>query len=186
MGWQHNWSGSRWFNGEIDEFCLYEKALTQDEIRLQMHLTKSPMQDPLLLHYYQFNESSGGLTYDKVGLLHAETPGDRKISRGTIGTGSTSKVDINSAGIYNFSVEKMKMEFGAGSLPNGEVTVTRITYVPDVQPSDGVINTSYWVIHNYGSNATFTALNSMEFEELENASPSYGASDFTLHARGYD
>jgi len=186
IGWQHNWWGSRWFNGEIDEFCLYEKALTQDEVRLQMHLTKSPMQDPLLLHYYQFNESDGGLTYDKVGILHAETRGEREISRGPIGTGSSSKVDISSTGVYDFVEEKIKLVIGSGSLPNGEVSVTRINNLPDENPSDGVSHTSYWVIHNYGSNATFTSLNSLIFEELENASPSFGSSDFALYNRASD
>ncbi len=186
LGWQHNWWGGRWFNGEIDEFCLYDRALTQDEIRLQMHLTKSPMADPGLLHYYQFNENEGGLTYDKVGILHAETRGERVNSRGPIGAGSSSKTTIDNSGIFDFPNEGLKLDFGTGSLPDGEVSITRITNYPDTGVGSGQIADSYWVLHNYGSNSTFTALNSMEFSGLGNTASNFLATDFGLQKREAD
>ncbi len=186
LGWQHNWWGSRWFNGEIDEFCLYDRALTQDEIRLQMHLTKSPMDDPGLLHYYQFNESGGGLSYDKVGILHCETRGSRVSSRGPIGAGSSSKVTIDNTGTFEFPSEGLKMTFGSGTLPEGEVTITRITNSPDTGAGIGQLADSYWVLHNYGSNTTFTGLNSMEFYDLGNSASNYNANDFLLQKRATD
>lgn len=183
IGWQHNWWGSRWFNGEIDEFCLYDKALTQDEIRLQMNLTKIPTNDPSLIHYYQFNEESGGLTFDKVGINHAETPGDRVVSRGPFGAGSSSKTDVNASGVYNFNDEGLVLDFKSGILPDGEVVVTRIDNQPDYNPGKGALSAAYWVIRNYGPNTTFTGLNSMSFADIGNVANASISSDFRAYKR---
>jgi hypothetical protein len=186
LGWQHNWWGARWFNGEIDEFCLYQKALTQEEIRLQMHHTKSPLSDPDLLHYYQFNESTSGLSYDKVGIIHAETPSVRVSSRGPIGDGSTEILDVSSAGVYNYNNEGVILDFMSGIYPDGEVSVSKIIGQPDENPNDWPVSDAYWVIHNYGDNTTFTGLNSIEFKNIGTATSPYSAGNLNLYKRQSD
>jgi len=165
IGWQHNWWGGRWFNGKVDEFCLYEKALSQDEVRLQMHLVKDPSTDPSLVHYYQFNEPDGSTTIDKAGILRAETPGNREISGAPVGLGTSSKQTISSPGVKDFPNEGLMVEFpGSGPFPNGEIVVTRLSNQPDVNPKDILpASQNYWLVNNYGDNQNFSPLVQMSF-----------------------
>lgn len=45
--------------GLLDEVTIWDKTLTQNEVRGAMHLTKIPAGQPNLLAYYQFNETDG-------------------------------------------------------------------------------------------------------------------------------
>jgi photosystem II stability/assembly factor-like uncharacterized protein/PKD repeat protein len=65
LGTYHYWS-ERNFNGLIDEVALFDRTLTQDEIRRSMHLTRNSA-EPGMLAYYQFNESAQGVIFDKAG-----------------------------------------------------------------------------------------------------------------------
>lgn len=187
IGWQHNWWGGRWFNGKIDEFCLYEKALSRDEIRLQMHIVKDPSSDQSLVHYYQFNEPIGSTTIDKAGILRAETPGDRDISGAPVGLGTSSKQTISSSGLKDFPNEGLTMEFPVtGPFPNGEIVVTRLLNEPDKNPRDILPSSqNYWVVNNYGGNQSFNSLVQMSFigfgniDALEATDPA----QFQLHKR---
>ncbi|NUO02139.1 MAG: hypothetical protein HUU01_16155, partial [Saprospiraceae bacterium] len=96
--------GSRYFKGEIDEVAVWNKSLTQNEIRELMHLTLSPQNQPNLVSYYQFNEPSGAAN-DKVASRHATLVGDatRSISTGPFGGGSSSRQTVTAGGAITFS-----------------------------------------------------------------------------------
>jgi hypothetical protein len=183
FGWLHQWWGDRWYNGEIDEACIYKKALTKDEVRLQMHHVKNPSIQSDLIHYFQFNESKAGYSYNKVGARHAEMVTPTVKSRAPLGIGSTSKQTVNTAGVYAFPNEGVTMKFKAGTLPNGEVFVTKINGQPDQNPSNAPVSNGYWVIRNYDSNATFTGLDSMVFNNVGIASSPYASADLSLYKR---
>jgi hypothetical protein len=183
FGWLHQWWGDRYYNGEIDEACIYKKALTRDEVRMQMHHIKNPSIQPDLIHYFQFNETKGGLSYNKIGPNHAEMVTPTVKSRAPLGVGSTSKQSVNTAGIYTFPNEGVTMKFKAGTVPNGEVFVTKINRQPDQDPSNSPVSNGYWVIRNYGSNTTFTGLDSMVFNNIGIASSPYLSNDLSLYKR---
>ena len=64
LGTYHYWS-DRNFSGSIDEVSLYDRCLSAFDIRTSMHLTRR-RGDEGLMAYYQFNEGSRGVIYDKV------------------------------------------------------------------------------------------------------------------------
>jgi len=58
-------SGDRYFNGQIDEVRIYNRALNSEEIVENMYQEiKSPLSDNSLVAYYKFNEESGDIAVD--------------------------------------------------------------------------------------------------------------------------
>lgn len=160
------YGSSRTFTGLIDEVCIYNRALSQDEIRELMHLTKNPGTDSTLVTYLQFNESNG-LAYDKSGINHTSLAGgaSRTTSTAPVGGGTSKRVNINGNGIYNFGNTGVALQTSGVVFPDGEVCVSRINLQPDVTPSQtDSTSTSYWIIENYGTNIEFDTLNSIDFE----------------------
>ena len=160
--------GSRNYKGEIDEVCIWNRSLTKDEIRQIRHLTLEDFiaGDSTVLAYYQFNETSG-LILDRKGVNHAKITGFayRDISSGPFGKGTYEYMNILSSGIYNYSNVGLKMEFpSSGSVPQGDVAVTRINLEPYAMPGSNPHTGCYWIVNNYGSNSNFTALTELNLE----------------------
>jgi len=84
------------FNGQIDELKMFNRALTQDEIRLNMHLISTKAESGLVA-YYQFNENNDDLFYDKVAISHVlNGNGVQQVSTAPIATGVSQKLsDLN-------------------------------------------------------------------------------------------
>lgn len=169
FGADPNWSARR-FKGEMDEVLVYNRALSQDEIRSLMHLTRTPADETDLLAYWQFNRSSGSIT-DRVGTNHASLIGGttRITSTAPVGAGESHRMDVTSAGNYTFGTTGLTLDFSASSsiFPNGELCVTRIDQHPDYLPSS-TVSPAYWIIHNYGTNASFDELTSLQFDGIGN------------------
>ena len=104
MGSYQGWGG-RNYNGQIDEVCIWKRALTQDEIRDHRHLTKENLieTDSDIIAYYQFNEEEGRIL-DKVGISHASLKGNalRVFSSAPLGGGTSDRQNIAEGGTYNF------------------------------------------------------------------------------------
>ena len=64
LGTYHYWS-DRNFSGSIDEVALYSRCLSAYDVRTSMHLTRR-RGDEGLMAYYQFNEGTRGVIFDKV------------------------------------------------------------------------------------------------------------------------
>jgi hypothetical protein len=157
---------SRTMTGQMDEVCIYDRALSQNEIRELMHLTKNHLAvDPNLKAYYQCNES-GSILYDRAGNANGSLSGaaTHVVSSAPVGSGNSERQTITTNGLKTFPNEGINLTFGTGTLPNGEICVTRLNLQPDALPI-GATSTnsaaSYWIINNYGSNATFTSLTNM-------------------------
>ncbi len=158
--------GGREFGGQIDEVTVWSTALTQDQIRELMHLTLDPASHPSLVAYYQFNEPSGVIT-DKVAARHASLAGNavREVSTGPFGGGTSDRQTIISSGLKIFPAADVHLKFPAtGTYPDGEIVVTRLNVVPDSLPdcSGYTSDNHYWIIDNYGTNQTFSPLDSMK------------------------
>lgn len=160
----------RYFNGLIDEVCIWNRSLTTDEIRATRHLTKQPLTDTSIVAYYQFNELSG-VVIDKVGVCHATLSSGttRVVSTGPFASGTSSKLNVNSGGVKNFAGTDLEIGFpttGGSTYPNGDVWVSKLNYHPDQNANPYPMVNKYWVVNNYGSNTVFSPLNSITFSGL--------------------
>lgn len=176
-------AGGRFFKGWIDEVCVYDRALSDDEIRASMHLTKKPAEDPSLRSYYQFNEVNG-VVLDRAGVLHGNLAGDasRVTSTGPFGSGASAGVTVAGGGSADFGETGVRMDFPAtGTYPNGDVWVTRLQGSPNLLPGPSTASSHYWVARSYG-NTSFSALDALTFADLGVVDAAPG--DYRLHRRG--
>lgn len=186
--------GSRNFRGDIDEVCIWNRALSTEEIRELRHLTKylqatpsNPLFDSSMKAYLQFNDT-GNKIYDRVGSNHGYLNGSASLVASTapVGDGSSSRIDINTAGTYNFSDEKLRLSFdNTGSFVNDDIVVTRLSSSPPNGFHDDVFSTDhYWIINNYGNN-NFSNLSSIRFSGLQGVGSSYenNPQQFLLYKR---
>ena len=165
--------GSRNFKGMIDEVGIWNKAISQTEVRELRHLTKKPTDDPSLVAYYQFNRSSGVVT-DRVGTRHATMAGAaaRTTSTAPVGGGASATINVTTGGAKSFAGTGLTLDFpSVGTYPNGEVVATRINLTPDQRPDGNNISRSYWVVNNYGTNASFSTLESISFDGVGIVNP---------------
>lgn len=174
---------SRNFIGQIDEVVIYNQALDAHTIRSLRHLTRK--QEFNILGYYQFNEISGN-AYNKVGAQHAllVAGASRLTSTAPVGGGVSHRVTINSGGIKDFQSADVKIYFPfSGIYPNGDVYFTKINQLPDQFPA-GLMNARcYWLLNNYGSNATFTPPDSIQFYRSGNIAGGCRPMDYYLYRR---
>ncbi|MBQ4822217.1 LamG-like jellyroll fold domain-containing protein [Aquimarina sp. MMG016] len=176
----------RVFRGFIDELKVWDRALTEDEIRLQRHLIQTDMSDPNLRAYWQFNQLiDGSKIYDKKSsrdLILRRTP-EFLGSTAPVGIGTSAKMEVNSSGVKDFAGAGVSIDFASGTVPNGEVVVTKLNAAPDTNPITTVISDTYWVINNYGTNTTFDVLNNIEFTGVGDISSITDPSELKLFKR---
>ena len=186
IGWQNRWWGGRFYQGLIDELAVYDKALTESEVRLGMYLTKNLTDDPNLIHYYQWNDPTSGVALDKVALNNMTIPAAKVMSDGPFASGTVDVKTVTSAGTYDFDDTGVRMTFGSGSLPSGDVYVTRLHAQPDVSPSQDEGSNYYWVMHSFGA-SSFTVLDELYFEGYGRLSPTEAGnvSEFELYRRDF-
>lgn len=185
IGWDPN-SNERRFTGLIDEVTVWDKALTQAEVRELMHLTKIPADQPNLVSYYQFNEMDGQVL-DRTGVRHLSLANTaaRATSTAPLGGGVSHRLTIDNAGDFVFGETGVEMVFEKNQIwPDGEVVVSRIDLSPDQLPNASPHSQSYWVINNYGENEIFDRPASIRFEGYGVIAPGTTvASDYSLYNR---
>lgn len=170
LGNYKGWGG-RYVKGTIEEVCVFNKSLTQNEIRELMHLTKNPAEYPDLISYYQFNEASGAVL-DKVSVRHGSLVGPtikRVTSTAPVGKGVSKRLNV-AAGKKRFTFDGTGLTLlfpAAATYPDGEVVVSRLSIAPDTLPiSEDQAFSDYWILQNYGANANFTAPTAALFEKI--------------------
>lgn len=157
-------NSTRTMLGQMDEVCIYKRALSQNEIRELMHLTKNYGGIDLgLVGYYQFNEL-GNAVYDRAGNVNGVLLGSAQhtLSTAPIGSGSSSRQTVNTTGLKLFQTQGVLMAFPGPALPFGEMCVTRLHLQPDSVPGNNFPNAAarYWVMNNYG-NPSFNAISTV-------------------------
>lgn len=165
VGSYQGWN-SRNFRGLIDEVCIWDRALSRDEIRQYRHLTKEDLvgSDAHLIAYYQFNADQNGRIADHAGLAPLALSGYAQLRPSTapVGGGVSAKETITFAGIYSFGFTGIEIEVpGATPYPGGEVWASRINLAPDSVPGTFNPLPYYWILNNYGTNATFSPLDGL-------------------------
>lgn len=186
IGWQNTWWNGRYYEGLIDELAFYNTALTESDVRTGMHLTKNLTDNPSLVHYYQWNDPTSGVALDKVALDNMSIPADKVLSDGPFASGTVDMHTVTAGGVYDFDDTGVRMTFGPGSLPNGDVYVTRLHARPDQSPSMDEGSAYYWAMHSFGS-SSFSALESLRFQGFGRLSPTEASnpSEFELYRRDF-
>ncbi len=185
IGWDPN-SNQRRFTGLVDEVTVWDKALSQDEVRELMHLTKVPADQPNLVSYYQFNEMDGQVM-DRTGVRHLSlaNTASRTTSTAPLGGGVSHRLTVDAGGEYVFGETGVIVMLDDNDLlPDGEVVISRINLSPDQLPNAAPHSQAYWAINNYGENFLFDFPISIEFGEYGDI-PIGGTdpSDYRLYTR---
>ena len=132
---QANPSATSFFNGDIDEVALWNRPLSQDEIRLRRHLVLSGGESDLT-SYLQFNEASGN-ALDPISGASGTFTGTgitRVASAIPVSTGVSALQSVSSSGNFGFGSTGVAINFtGSG---NYTVGVARLDGPPQgTQPS---------------------------------------------------
>lgn len=170
-------------DGELEEFRMWSKARSQQEIRENMHLTLKG-NEPGLKVYLQFNKEDSSVVkvFDKSDNGYLVEIGGNPVyttSSAPVGKG-ISQTRMVTGGEIIFEQAGITMNFDpAGTSPNGEVVVTKLLSVPHLSPRSGT-DTGYYIFRNYGANSSFNGLQSLRV-----TAPSQGA-DTSLRAYLFD
>ena len=167
----HNRRGDRQYKGYLEEVCLWDKALTIDEIRLNRHLTKIVNNDPNFFAYYQFNDVLTGKIYDVIGDNDLTVINGVSIMNSScpIGPGISKKINIaQNNTIFDFDLSQVKITTQNLNF-NGDVIVTKLNSFPFLRPNLGYdINSEHYIIENYGTNNDIGILESLQFSTVPN------------------
>lgn len=183
LGKHFDWN-SRTYKGQMEEFAIWNKALSDDEIYLSRHLIKENVSDVNLIAYYQFNNTqNSGLVYDKKNTHDLTILGSINfpLSTAPVGVGTSQLMTINTPGAYNFSIPNANLTFD-GQTPNGKVVVSKLNVTPNEAPVTNSTGNEYWILNNYGTNLSFNGLSSVNLNTASNVS-SFNPSNFTIFKR---
>lgn len=166
IGSYNGWS-SRNYTGLIDEMGIWDRALSEDEIRLKRHLIKD-FTDPNLQAYYQFNDIIQGEVYDVVSNKNLTVRNNVNLtpSSAPIAVGVSEKLFIDSGGTYNYSKPGVTLSFSEGDFPNGDVYVSKLEGIPKGSEFTNALSYNYWVVNNYGNNENFRGITTIQFTDL--------------------
>ncbi|MBO9673102.1 MAG: gliding motility-associated C-terminal domain-containing protein [Sphingobacteriaceae bacterium] len=173
-------------DGEIDEFRMWSVEKTQQQVREGMHLT-SIGNEPGLKVYLQFQDSPKGVSElsdngYKVSLTGNAT---RVTSNAPVAAGISESKQITTAGTSDFPLTGLSFQFSeTGTNPNGEVVVSRLKSIPNENTIPTVLDSTYWVINNYGSNLTPTGLTGINLKTGQAVSASQSL--YRLNTRAFN
>jgi len=176
------------FRGEVDELKIYNRTLTQAEVREAMHLIPHKGAQGLVT-YYQFNEQDPNRVFNRVGGTHAANAGGVRVaSTAPVAVGVSQRLQVEDGGGKLFDSAGLNIYLPAvgGAYPDGELALYHLAASPDSLPgaTDRFAN-SYWILRNWGKNTQFT-VDSLMFSTFADISPSDRATNFRLWSRGVD
>ena len=171
----HNPATGKSFKGEIDEVVVYKTALNTNQIHKLRHLTKDPTSSLSIIHYLQFNKNFNDVVDIKSGVAGiTEGQATKIVSNVPAGGGKSYARIVDAAGEYVFNNTKLNLTFsdnGSNSFPDGKIVVSHIHVAPDENPMDFEATDGYWIINNYGVNATYSGLTNIKLGDI-NVTPS--------------
>ncbi|MBC8124557.1 MAG: PKD domain-containing protein [Candidatus Kapabacteria bacterium] len=147
LGTYHNWP-SRNFNGYIDEVGFYGRKLTQSEVRRGMHKTKL-YDEPVLLAYYQFNESFSNAVFDKVAARDGVREAGASIIRsGALVGDAESELEDMQTDVHRLIFDELGDEVDlTNNTDGGQVLLTRMKVQPDsIPPFVNFISNRSWIL----------------------------------------
>jgi photosystem II stability/assembly factor-like uncharacterized protein len=187
----HNQGGD--YKGEIDEIKIYNYALTQNEVREKMHLIQNEgIAETGLIKYVQFNsmDAQSNNVYELVNGTAVTIPGNNVLlsSGAPVGKGISFRKSITAGGMHSFTGTGVNLYFSSNTgtvYPNGELVVSRLTPLPSFLPdsANALHLDKYYIINNYGTNASFTALDSIQLSSVNLIDGYTAPSNYSLYKR---
>lgn len=159
--------------GCVDEFRIWNSALSLEQIRNNMHLWQSP-DNPALALNLRLDEASGTKVWNQKGSMHGalngSEPTDRIQSEVLIGAGSSHTLTPAVTGVpYTFTNTGMQITFSEIVNP-APITVTRLNGAGNRQALDN----QSWITHTYNSGTYTASLRCTTTEDLDASSlPAY-------------
>ena len=156
IGSYKNWGGRNML-GKVDEVKIWNRSLSEGEIRQQRHINLSVSDvasDADLLSYFQFNEDIYYLVNKKPGALNGYFSGGANLalSEAPVGGGACDIFNLSGGGIYPTPNCGGSIEVSEGALtPQGEVVFNRIDVTPSSSPNNHVSESGFWIIDTYGN-----------------------------------
>ncbi|MFD2035059.1 LamG-like jellyroll fold domain-containing protein [Belliella marina] len=155
-------------NGELDEFRMWTKARTQTEIRENMNHTLTGDEEDLKV-YLQFQETSKGIADlsnngFKITMHNDPTHVDSSVP---VAAGYSETKSIVNPGMFEFEGTGLSLEFSSeGTNPNGDVVVSKLHALPNKNVLPTAMDSTYWVVKNYGANKSFDGLVAIKISGL--------------------
>jgi len=148
IGSYRGWN-DRSYSGEIEEVCLYDRALTQTEIRLGRHLTKE-VTDPDLKAYLKFNRVSGVVDATGRSTASLNNSATTIISNAPVGNGYSDIILVTGPGTYDMPDSKLQLVYDGSATGQGEVVGTHILNAPTVAASnEPSLLRGYYILNDY-------------------------------------
>jgi len=179
--------GTNTWQGCIDELRLWDTTLSANTITEMMNLRANESHPNYkdLTAYYRFDENTGIIceNLEDGGTITLSTIGMFVNADQALGDGYSMRLPANTAGqivsFWGVETPEVEIKLGSGAVPDGDLVITRISAAPNNYPASsgniaggnvidysGITSfmNSYWVIRNYGTNQTFSALDYIKFE----------------------
>ncbi|SHG41126.1 LamG-like jellyroll fold domain-containing protein [Pedobacter caeni] len=173
-------------DGEIEEFRMWSVEKTQQQVREGMHLT-SVGNEPGLKVYLQFQDAATGVSElsDNGYKVTLNGNATRVISNAPVAAGISESKQITAAGTSDFPIAGLSLQFSeSGTNPNGEVVVSRLRSIPNENTVPSVLDSTYWVINNYGSNLAPTGLTGLSLKNVQSGSSAQSL--YRLNSRAFN
>ena len=165
---------SRRFKGLMDEWKFFDRALTDEEIRIRRHIIAFETDTSSLAHY-QFNVKNVNSLYDVQQQFHLEGTADALIvpSTAPIGGGKVSYFDLNQTTSVNDSTTGIEVRLS--NVGVGGLCLNRLSTLPYNIPSSAYSGMEYWIINSYNSSIgyldtislkSFNPLNYLELDSI--------------------
>ncbi len=174
--------GDRNFYGQIDEVCMWNRALSEEEIRQWRHLTKDKLDLSEAEGYlcnYSFNEESGATVLDGANTFHGNLSGNasRILSTASLGGGFVNEHLIDGPGTFDYPDAGVQLSFSSGTnFPDGDVYASFVRVQPHEMEENHEGLSGYWILNNYGDN-NLDHLSQMQLDDPFGA-PSYTATNY--------
>lgn len=175
--------GDRYYGGMVDEVRVYNRSMTAAEIRRTMHLPGTHIDSTGLVSYYQFNVNQERVN-DSRGINHLGLQGNAVYVHSTLAMGpGNSHLESAKAGGQVFGNTGLKAQWDKNALlPEGDVVVTRINWMPDARPGKDSVSRAYWVFRNFGESLLFDPPSTLTLENM-GLVPAWAPDSLTLFFR---
>jgi gliding motility-associated-like protein len=165
---------------------MWSVEKTQQQVREGMHLT-SVGNEPGLKVYLQFQDALKGVSdlSDNGYKVSLNADAKRLVSTAPVAAGISESKQITTSGTSDYPLAGLSLQFSeTGSNPNGEVVVSRLKSIPNENTSVSVLDSTYWVINNYGSNTTPTGLVGVNLKNVQDPAAAEGL--YRLSSRAFN
>lgn len=153
-------AGPEWFIGSMDELKVWDKVLSKIELREQMHLISSDVNN--LISYWRFNEGVSDTLIDETGNHNGKLYGGISWQNSAIPSGPSENAQwFERDSVFDLNTIDLSIDYNSQS--GAEVFASRINLPPNQIPANvTVLDSQYYVYHldNAGTyTATFTFRN---------------------------